>query len=171
MTRKDSTRKDTGDTKAASPGRFDDLQGDRATRMLRLGVVGPRRGVDDLIDRLRTPDGWQWWESCMGELGEGSAADAAKRLVNGEADMKFITAGKERHKATMGAGNPPPKRLASMALYYVCISAAVVHHDKLITGQSAELLGEALADLAASTPEPWSDLIGKAAAAVTRAKA
>ena len=42
--------------------RFDDLQGDRATRMLRLGVVGPRRGVDDLIDRLRTPDGWAWWE-------------------------------------------------------------------------------------------------------------
>jgi hypothetical protein len=149
---------------------FDDLQGDRATRMLRLGVVGPRRGVDDLIDRLRTPDGWQWWETCMGELGEGSAKDAAARLVNGEADLKFITAGKERHKSTMGAGHSAPTRLASMALYYVCVSAAVVHHARLITGQNPELLSEALADLAASTPEPWSDLIGKAAAAATKSK-
>ena len=31
-----------------------DIPPDLATRMLRLGVAGPRRGVDDLIDRLRT---------------------------------------------------------------------------------------------------------------------
>lgn len=167
MTRKDN---DKPAKPATPPQRFDDLQGDRATRMLRLGVVGPRRGVDDLIDRLRTTDGWAWWETCMAELGEGSAKDAAARLVNGEADLKFITAGKERHKATMGAGNPAPKRLTSMAVYYACISAALVHHKKLITGQSQELLSEALADLAASTPEPWSGLIGKAAAGVAKAK-
>ena len=143
--------------------KFNELHPERATRMLRLGVVGPRRGVDDLIDRLRTTDGWQWWETCMGELGEGSSKDAAARLVNGEADLKFLTAAKERHKSTMGSGNPAPKRLASMAAYYACIAAALVHHKKAITGQSPELLSEALADLAASTPEPWTGLIGKAA--------
>ncbi|MBX3375955.1 MAG: hypothetical protein KF678_02995 [Phycisphaeraceae bacterium] len=147
-----------------------DLSPDLATRMLRLGMVGPRRGVDDVIDRLRTPDGWQWWEGCMSELGEGSAADAATRLVKGRADLAFITSAKELHKSRMAAGNPVPQRLASMAAYYACIAAALVHHKKAITGQSPELLSEALADLAASTPEPWSDLIGKAALTLSKDK-
>jgi len=147
-----------------------DVSPDRATRMLRLGVVGPRRGVDDVIDRLRTPDGWQWWEACMSELGEGSAADAASRLINGRADLAFITSAKELHKSRMAAGNPVPQRLASMAAYYACIAAALVHHKKAITGQSPELLSEALADLAASAPEPWSDLIGKASLSLSKDK-
>src|ERR1043165_4655857 len=82
---------------------FEDLGGDRATKMLRLGIVGPRRGVDDLIDRLRTPDGWSWWEACMGELGEGSAKDAATRLVKGESTLDFLAKAKTRHKAKLGA--------------------------------------------------------------------
>ncbi len=141
---------------------FEDLGGDRATKMLRLGVVGPRRGVDDLIDRLRTPDGWAWWETCMGELGEGSAKEAANRLVLGKGDLNFISSSKERHKAKMGSGNPAPVRLAAMASYYVCVAAALVHHKKTITGQDSDLLSEALADLAASVPEPWADMLGKA---------
>jgi hypothetical protein len=136
--------------------------------MLRLGVVGPRRGVDDLIDRLRTTDGWAWWENCMSELGEGSAPEAAKRLVEGQATLDFMAKSKERYKGTMGAGNPAAMRLASMAAYYVCVSAALVHHKKAITGQDSDLLSEALADLAASIPEPWSGMVGKAAMAVPR---
>src|ERR1043165_3099429 len=147
---------------------FEDLGGDRATKMLRLGIVGPRRGVDDLIDRLRTPDGWSWWEACMGELGEGAAKDAATRLVKGESTLDFLAKAKTRHKAKLGAGNPSPIRLASMAAYYVCVAAALVHYQKSITGQDAEMLSDALADLAASTPEPWSELLGKAALASTK---
>lgn len=146
-----------------SDKKFGDLSGDRATKMLRLGVVGPRRGVDDIIDRLRTPDGWEWWNGCMSELGEGSATDAADRLVKGSATIEFLLQAKELHKRLMAAGNPTPKRLASMAAYYACLAAAVVHHGRLISGQPVEQLSDALADLAASTPEPWSDLIGKAA--------
>lgn len=147
---------------------FPDLGDDRATKMLRLGLVGPRRGVDDLIDRLRTPDGWSWWETCMSELGEGSAKDAATRLVNGEATLDFLAKAKTRHKAKLGAGNPTAMRLSSMAAYYVCVAAALVHFKKSITGQDPEMLSEALADLAASTPEPWSGMIGQASLASTR---
>lgn len=143
---------------------------DRATRMLRLGMTGPRRGVDDVIDRLRTPDGWKWWESCMSELGEGSAKDAAARLVEGKADLKALTTAKELHKTRMSSGNPVPQRLASMAAYYACIAAAQCHYKKPITNQNPALLGEALADLAASTPDPWSDLFGKAAMSLSKDK-
>lgn len=148
---------------------FSDLGGDRATKMLRLGVVGPRRGVDDLIDRLRTPDGWNWWNQCMSELGEGSAPDAIARLVKGEATIEFLIQAKELHKTLMAPGNPTPKRLASMAAYYACLAAALVHHNKMITGQKPELLSEALADLSASTPEPWNDMIAKAAMQCSKA--
>lgn len=145
-----------------------DIPPDLATRMLRLGVAGPRRGVDDLIDRLRTPDGWDWWLASMSELGEGSSSDASARLVEGKVDLKFLQGAKELHKARMAQGNPIPKRLASMAAYYACIAAAQVHHKMTITGQNPELLSEALADLAAATPEPWSDLIGKAAMTLSK---
>ncbi len=147
-----------------------DISPDLATRMLRLGVTGPRRGVDDLIDRLRTTDGWQWWESCMSELGEGSAKDAAARLVKGGYDLKQLTTAKELHKSRMGSGNPVNTRLTSMAAYYACIAAAQVHHKKSITNQNPALLAEAMADLAASTPQPWSDLIGKAAMLLSKEK-
>ena len=42
----------------------------------------------------RTPDGWAWWETCMGELGEGSAKDAAARLVKGESTLDFLAKAK-----------------------------------------------------------------------------
>jgi len=67
------------------------------------------------------------------------------------------------HKAAVAKLAPGPDRTNETALYYACIAGALAHHGKRVTSQKPEVLKEALLDLAASTPEPWSGLMKKAA--------
>jgi hypothetical protein len=131
---------------------------DSATRMFRLDTLGQRRGVDDVIDRLRQPDGWAWWEGMMRDFPPASGEDRTR------AELEHLKRAKDSHKAALVSLSPGPERTNATALYYACIAAALAHHGKRITGQKDETLREALLDLAASTPEPWSAMIKKASA-------
>ena len=132
---------------------------DSATRMFRLDALGQRRAVDDVIERLRQPDGWAWWNKLMSDYPLAEGDDRTR------ADLAHLTRAKETHKAAMASLSPGPDRTSATALYYACIAGALAHHNKRITSQKPDALREALLDLAASTPEPWSALTKKAAAA------
>ena len=132
---------------------------DSATRIFRLDAAGQRRAVDDVIDRLRQPDGWAWW---TGLVADYPPADGPDRT---HASLVHLTRAKEAHKARIAKLAPGPERTTATALYYACIAGALAHHGKRITTQKPEVLKEALLDLAASTPEPWPALLKKAAAA------
>lgn len=128
---------------------------DPVTRMMRLDARGTRRGVDDVIDRLRQPDGWEWWALAMGGFPPSeSATDATK------ADVEHLGRAKEHHKAALQVHGPA--RVGSIALYYACIAAGLVHHRKRLTSQPSEPLAEAFLDLSASTPEPWAAVFKRA---------
>ncbi len=131
---------------------------DGATKMFRLDTLGQRRGVDDVIDRLRQPDGWQWWGTLMADFPPAEGADPTR------AALPHLTRAKEAHKAAMAKLSPGPERTSETGLYYACIAGALAHHNKRITNQKPEALREALLDLAASTPAPWSELMKTAAA-------
>jgi hypothetical protein len=132
---------------------------DTPTRMFRLDTQGQRRGVDDVIDRLRQPDGWAWWTSRMAGFPPANGPDPTA------ADLEHLTRAKAAHKAAMLKWHPGPERTDATALYYACIAAAAAHHGKLITSQKPETLREAFLDLAASTPEPWPLVFKRAAGA------
>jgi hypothetical protein len=130
---------------------------DSRTRIFRLDKQGQRRGVDDVIDRLRQPDGWAWWAERMRDFPPASGADST------QAELPHLTRAKETHKAAMLSHATGPERTAATALYYACVAAALAHHGKRLTRQRPEALKEAFLDLATSTPEPWSTVMKKAA--------
>ncbi|MBL9032621.1 MAG: hypothetical protein JNM80_13075 [Phycisphaerae bacterium] len=127
---------------------------DPVTRMMRLDPRGTRRGVDDVIDRLRQPDGWAWWAAAMQGFPPSEADDPTR------AALEHLSRAKEHHKAALTVHGP--QRVNSIALYYACIAAGIVHHGKRLTSQAPGPLSEAFLDLAASTPEPWAGLFARA---------
>ncbi len=130
---------------------------DSATRIFRLDAVGQRRAADDVIDRLRQPDGWAWWSKLMADYPPAEGPDPTR------ASLEHLTRAKEAHKAAVAKLAPGPERTNSTALYYACLAGALAHYKKRITNQKPETLREALLDLAASTPEPWSAMLKAAA--------
>ena len=132
-----------------------------ATRIFRLDALGQRRGAEDVIDRLRQPDGWAWWNAALADYPPPDSADPPR------ADLAHLKRAKEAHKAAVAKLTPGPERTLETALYYACIAGALAHHAKRITNQKPEMLKEALLDLAASVPEPWSAMMKQAAAQKT----
>jgi hypothetical protein len=147
---------------------------ERASTLLRLGLKGPRRGVDDAIEQLIVPEGPIWLEECLSLLGlpaaagprvsADPAAGALEQLVAGRASAAALREAKERHKAAMLGAQDRESRVQSMLLYYLCIAAALAHHRERITAQDTTELSDALLDLAGALPEPWALLAARAAA-------
>ncbi len=156
--------------------RLGEMGHERASTLLRLGLKGPRRGVDDAIERLVAPEGPIWLEESLGALGLppagvrehraslDPAARATDQLVAGRASATALREAKERHKAAMLGGQDRESRVRSILLYYLCIAAALAHHRERITAQATAELSDALLDLAGALPEPWALLAARAAA-------
>ena len=144
---------------AKTPDKSNPAVPDSKTKIFRVDTQGQRRGVDDVIDRLRQPDGWAWWTKVMGDYPPAGGSDRT------HADLAHLKRAKESHKAAITKLTPGPDRTDATALYYACIAGALAHYGKRITSQKPEVLGEALLDLAASTPEPWNGMFKKAGAA------
>ncbi len=138
-------------------------QPDGRTRVVRLDKRGTRRGVDDVIDRLRTPDGWRWWESAVRTFVPEPATDSATLAGLDRAPLEQLRSAKERAKGAFSGPGHGDERAGAIACYYAVIAAALVHHGELITRQKRAPLNEAFLDLGASTPEPWSGLFKRAA--------
>lgn len=138
------------------------LNHDRAGALLRLGLSRARRGVDDVADRMRAANGPEWLGRTLRALPSGSPTEAEALLTGGRASLEQLQTWKENHKAAMTAPGSSDDRNAAILLYYLCVSAARTAHGATITGQPAADLSEALIDLAAAMPEPWSTLLARA---------
>jgi hypothetical protein len=136
-----------------------DITLDHASTLLRLGLTGPRRPVDDLIDRLQRPDGAAWLERALARIPAcGSAA-----MLLGHASVKDLTAAKEHCKLLLRDSSDPELRLAAIAGYFLSIAAGLRHHGVRIGGQGRAELSEILLDLAAAAPPAWRDMLAAAA--------
>jgi hypothetical protein len=138
-----------------------DLSAEQASTLLRLGLRGLRRPVDDLIERLRAGAGLEWLERALARVLGGASPAAA--LAGGGADVAELTAIKEHCKAILRDSRDTEERLAAIAGYFLSIAAGLAHHGARIGGHGRDDLNEILLDLADVAPGPYSSLLATAA--------
>lgn len=136
-----------------------------ASRLLELGLTGPRRPVDALIDRLAALDGGRWLESTLDTVFVASLREAPQSLIDGDVTVEQLRDIKNKSKSLMKKGNDRDTRLGALVGYFFSIASALAHHHALICSRSREELDPILLDLAAVAPPSWSGLLGRAALA------
>lgn len=139
------------------------LPNETVTRLLQLGLAGPRRPVDALVDRLSMPDGASWFTQSLQRHPLKNIGDAEATLVHGRADLVALERLKEASKRLLHDAINENDRLTGLAGYFLAVAAALRHHNRIICSRSAEELHSVMLDLAAVAPAPWSDLLSAAA--------
>ncbi len=143
--------------------RYGGLDLEKSTRLLRLGLGGSGRPVDELALRLEAADGHRWF----GELLERDAVlrQLSAQIVSGNVDLGELNSLKEAAKTKLAAANDQDARLEGVAAYFLSLAAALVHCGTLISSHSAPDLAAVFVDLAAVTPSPWDEQLTRAASA------
>jgi len=136
-----------------------------AAELLALGLTGPYRPVDLLIDRLRARDGAAWFERTLSEPPIGEIGDAKRALLEGEASLEDLNSLKERAKSAMVEAEDLDATRRAVAAYLLAATAALAHHGRSISSRRREELYEALIDLASAAPERWAAMLRRAAEA------
>lgn len=144
---------------------FAQLDSSQATRLLKLGISGPKRRVDPLIDRLRSSAGKSWFAGILKRPPFADLPDAVGQFVQGRASLDQIVAFKDAAKHAVTAAQGADAELAGIAAYYIAIAAAMAHHNSLISSVNRTELDAVLLDLAEVLPSPWSELASRAALA------
>ncbi|MBX3365518.1 MAG: hypothetical protein KF866_12240 [Phycisphaeraceae bacterium] len=139
------------------------LKGPTVTRLLQLGIAGPRRPVDALLDRLGAADGPAWFAQLLQRHPIRQIGDPLQTLVHGRVDMTALERLKEASKRLLQDAISENDRLAGLGGYFLSIAAGVEHHGRNISSRPAQELHVVLLDLAAVAPMPWSDLLASAA--------
>jgi hypothetical protein len=146
-----------------------------ASTLLRIGVAGPARPVDDLIARIEADDGHAWLLAALADAARldgltPATGDIEHLLCLGHAGVAQLEQLKDRGKRLLKSASTGDQRLGGLAMYFFSIAAALAHHHALIGARQTsgerrprEELHDALLDLASVTPEPWSTLLADAA--------
>lgn len=134
----------------------------QASTLLRLGLLGPRRPIDDLADRLAEPGSSSWLDSML-EIGTTASIGQPRSVLITGAPVELLARIKDEGKRRYRAAETADGRLGGLALYFVAIAAALVHHRTNICSRSPDVLHGALVDLASAAPGAWSDLLTRAA--------
>ena len=133
-----------------------------ATQLLRLGLTGPRRPVDDLIDRLGEPDGANWLIEALDQGVLAGLGSAVGQLAEGEATVEQLAEIKERSQSQLRTGLDRDSRLAGIAGYFLTLAAGLRHHGHALSSRSRDDLDPVLLDLATVAPSPFSELLSDA---------
>jgi hypothetical protein len=144
-----------GNGAGAQPG---ELSAAEAAQVLSLGLAGPRRPVDELLERLREPDGVAWLERAMQhepELHRAADATAADRPI----PLDRLNDIKERSKERIAGAATVDEAMRGLAVYCTCVAAALAHHGTLISSQPREQWDLLLIDLTEGMPSPWRELL------------
>ncbi len=141
---------------------FSNLGASDASRLLELGLSGPKRPIDGLIDRLCQPDASLWLEKNLSSGPAGAFGDPVLYLVEGKATLDQLIAIKQTSKSLLGAGPEDEANLAALTSYFFAVAAALVHHQTVICSRSRDEVNAALLDLAAVAAEPWATLLSHA---------
>ncbi len=142
---------------------FSNLGASDASRLLELGLSGPKRPIDGLIDRLCQPDAPLWLEKNLTSGPAGAFGDPVVYLVEGKATLDQLVAVKQTSKSLLGAGREDEPRLTALTSYFFAIAAALVHYRTIICSRSRNEVDAILLDLAAVAAEPWATLLSDAA--------
>lgn len=146
---------------------FSNLGASDASRLLELGLSGPKRPIDGLIDRLCRPDASLWLEENLSSGPAGAFGDPVLYLVEGKATLDQLIAIKQTSKSLLGAGRKDEANLAALTSYFFAVGAALLHHQTVICSRSRDEVTEALLDLAAVAAEPWATFLSDASDAQT----
>ncbi|MFM9957850.1 MAG: hypothetical protein ACKVZJ_07220 [Phycisphaerales bacterium] len=137
-----------------------------AARLLNLGIRGPIRPVDRLVERLRNGDRQRWVEGVLAEIERAIQPGARDLLLTGRhgasAPLELLRHIKERCKKQAARAEPGKEPLEPMLGYFLAVAAALAHHNALISSVSRSEIDGVLLDLACELPDPWVDLLCRA---------
>jgi|GEM_PF-1216227 len=139
-----------------------DVTEPQAKRLLAMALT-KRRPVDRLIDRIAASDGHGWMRTALALPTFTRAGDLASALVQGGWTTERMNQFKNECKQLTGASQDERSRLAGMLGYYLTVAAALVHTGRNLSSQPKIELEAVLLDLAEAAPQPWSDLLARAA--------
>jgi hypothetical protein len=134
----------------------------QATLLLKMGIMKPRRLVDDLIDRLRQPGGSAWLNRALESGPLRDRGSPAELFIEGKATLDQCGDIKEGSKHILRQATTSEERLGGIAGYLLSIAAALKHHQALLTSRERSDLNEILLDLAEAAPEPFARLLSEA---------
>ncbi len=133
----------------------------QASQLLALGIAGPRRPVDDVIDRLAHPDGAAWFATAVFPLKRLASALTRREAARPALDELIVL--KEKAKAALVDAATRDEASAATALYFVAVATARVLHDAAISNQPSHEFAGVMADLAGAAPDPWAEILMEAA--------
>ncbi|MBX3317001.1 MAG: hypothetical protein KF902_09090 [Phycisphaeraceae bacterium] len=143
---------------------YDSIGESQASTLLRLGLLGPRRPIDDLADRLAEPGAAHWLDSVL-EIGTTASIGKPRSiLLMGETALADLVKVKDEGKRRYRMADTADGRLGGLAIYFVAIASGLVHHKQNICSRPPDVLHAALLDLAAAAAGHWSDMLTRAAA-------
>lgn len=137
------------------------------TRLLELGIAGPRRPLDALIDRLSAADGSSWFAGTLEGAPFGGADESHRGLIDGASPLDDLESLKNEGKRLLASGMAERERLAGLSAYFLAVSAALAHHRTNISSRPPHDLSDALLDLASVLPSPWSGMVARGAMRLT----
>ncbi|MCC5786424.1 MAG: hypothetical protein JJU33_06975 [Phycisphaerales bacterium] len=140
-----------------------ELEAGTITRLFRLGLSGPRRPVDALIDRLGAPDSEAWLGRAMERAPRVGELELTGAMLRG-ADADTLSRIKNTGKMLLADAGTEDQRLTGLAIYFFAVASALAHHDTVICSRTRDELHPVLLDLAAVCPDPWAGLCTNAAA-------
>ena len=140
-----------------------EVPNERLSRFLLLGLRGEERPLDRLIERLSRADGESWFRNALESIPDVKGRSPVEQLAEGWASVQELCAIKDRCKHLRARSSGEEDILVSMLGYFLAVAAALVHHATVISGRSGKDLEPLLLDLATTVPEPWSDLLARAA--------
>jgi hypothetical protein len=132
-------------------------------RLLPLALAEAAAPVEELARRLEMPDGAAWLEAALATGPWGAREPLAPRLAGGAASLDELTALKSRANERVRKPASLDDALRALAVYFLAVAAAQVHHAQRITSQPRAEVDRALLRLAAAAPPPWAELLRRAA--------
>jgi hypothetical protein len=138
------------------------VETDQASRLLRVGLRGPSRPVDRLLDRLAEPDGKAWLAGVLSDGPLGLLASAVTQGDEAAITMDHLRSIKEIGKTSAIRADTRDATLRAMVGYFFSIGVALARFGTNISSRSAEELDSILMDLASVAPPDWSALFERA---------
>ena len=150
----ESPDKPMGETQREGGPDEPEVNGGMTSKLLRLGISGPSRPVDDLISRLEQPDGPEWFRRQFAEPALAVLADP-----HGPGDLNALSAAKTVGKQLLSGPGSRDERLRGLLAYFLSIAAALQRFDSNISSRTIADIEPVLADLATAVPEPWQSVL------------
>jgi hypothetical protein len=139
-----------------------ELDSTRLTRFLTLGLTKEHRPVDEALERLREPDGKEWFRTLIAKSPAASCGPPEEKLAAGTLSLEELKAIKEDAKRLLSKSESKEDRLAALLSYLLSAAAGLAYHRILIVSRSREELDPIFLELTSALPEPWSELFARA---------